>query len=194
MSPNKSLKLDCYVDSDFGGLFAAEDCQNPMCAESRTGYVLLFSCVHILWVSKMQTQIALSTMEAEYITLSQSMRDLIPVREILKEIKGQMLGEEDLSPKCSSRSNAFKDANGEEDIPQSTVFEDNAACLQMARMPNLSPRTKHIEIPLHWYRSKVMDLSIEIQAIGTDQQWADQYTKSLCAEKFVKQRKATQGW
>jgi hypothetical protein len=39
-----------------------------------------------------------------------------------------------------------------------------------------------------------MDLSIEIQAIGTDQQWADQYTKGLCAEKFVKQRKAIQGW
>jgi hypothetical protein len=89
-------------------------------------------------------------MEAEYIALSQSMRDLIPVREILKEIKAQMLGKEDFSPQCSSRSNAFKDANGEEDIPQSTVFEDNAACLQMARMPKLSPRTKHIAIPLHW--------------------------------------------
>jgi hypothetical protein len=37
MSPDKSLKLDCYVDSYFGGLFAAEDCQNPMCAKSRTG-------------------------------------------------------------------------------------------------------------------------------------------------------------
>jgi hypothetical protein len=33
----------------------------------------------------MQTQIALSTMEAEYIALSQAMRDLIPIREILKE-------------------------------------------------------------------------------------------------------------
>ena len=34
----------------------------------------------------MQTQVALSTMEAEYIALSQSMRDLIPIREILKEL------------------------------------------------------------------------------------------------------------
>jgi hypothetical protein len=89
---------------------------------------------------------------------------------------------------------AFKDAKGEEEIPQSTVYEDNTACLQMARMPKLSPRTKHIEIPLHWYRSKVLDLSIEIQAIGTDQQWADQYTKGLFGKKFIKQRKAIQGW
>jgi hypothetical protein len=60
----------------------------------------------------MQTQIAISTMEAKYIALSQSMRDLIPVREILKEIKAHMLGEEDFSPKCSSKSKAFKDATG----------------------------------------------------------------------------------
>jgi hypothetical protein len=105
-----------------------------------------------------------------------------------------MLGVQDFSPKCSSRSKAFKDATGEEVILQSTVYEDNPACLQMARMPKLSPRTKHIAIPLHWYRSKVLDLSIEIQAIGTDKQWADQYTKGLCAEKFIKQRKAIQGW
>jgi hypothetical protein len=105
-----------------------------------------------------------------------------------------MLGEEDFSPKCSSRSKAFKDATGEEEIPQSTIHEDNAACLQMARMPKLSPRTKHIAIPLHWYRLRVLGLSIEIQAIGTDQHRADQYTKGLCAEKFIKQRKAIQGW
>jgi hypothetical protein len=142
----------------------------------------------------MQTQISLYTMEAEYIYLSQLMRDLIPVREILKEIKNHMLGEDDFSPKCSSRSMAFKDSTDEEKNPQSTVYEDNAACLHMARMPKLSPRTKHIAIPLHWCRSKVLDLSIEIQAIGTDQQWADQYTKGLCAEKFIKQRKAIQGW
>jgi hypothetical protein len=186
MSPEKRLKLDCYVDSDFVGFFASEDRHNPMCTKSITGYVLLFSGVPILWVSKMKTQIDLSTMEAEYIALSQSMIDLLPVREILKEIKNHMLGEFDFSQKYSSRSKAFKYATGEEEISQSTVYEDNAACLHMARMPKLSPSTKHIAIPLHWYRSKVLYLSIEIQAIRKDQQWADQYTKGLCAEKFIK--------
>jgi hypothetical protein len=61
---------------------------------------------------------ALYTMEAEYIALSQSMRDLIPVCEILKEIKAKMIVEDDFSPKCSSRSKAFKESNGEEVIPQ----------------------------------------------------------------------------
>ena len=40
----------------------------------------------VMWVPKMQTQIALSTMEAKHIALSQSMRNLIPIREVLKEI------------------------------------------------------------------------------------------------------------
>jgi hypothetical protein len=82
--PDKSWKVDCYVDSDFAGLNKAEHDQDPVSAKSRTRYVIKFCNVPILWVSKMQTQIALSTMEAEYIALSKSMRDLITIREILK--------------------------------------------------------------------------------------------------------------
>jgi hypothetical protein len=83
--PDGTEKIDCYVDSDFAGLFSVEDKQQPISAKSRTGYVIMYSGVPIIWVSKMQTKIAFSTMEAEYIALSQSMRDLIPIREIPKE-------------------------------------------------------------------------------------------------------------
>jgi len=44
-----------------------EDKQSPDCAKSRTGFVIFFSGVPILWVSKLQNQVALSTLEAEYI-------------------------------------------------------------------------------------------------------------------------------
>ena len=37
----------------------------------------------IVWVGKIQTEIVLSTTEAEYISLSLSMRDLIPLKQIL---------------------------------------------------------------------------------------------------------------
>ena len=36
----------------------------------------------------MQTQCAISTMESEYLVLSQSMHNLIPLREIMKELMG----------------------------------------------------------------------------------------------------------
>ena len=74
-SPN--LALD--ADADFAGLWGQEDDQDPVCVKSRTGYVLLFGGCPLLWVSKRQTEIALSTMEAEHETLSQSMRDLLPM-------------------------------------------------------------------------------------------------------------------
>jgi hypothetical protein len=61
-------------------------------AKSRSGYVIKFCDVPIIWVSRMQTRIALSTMEAEYIALSQSMRDLIKIREILSEIMLEIFG------------------------------------------------------------------------------------------------------
>ena len=83
--PTSDQRVDCYVDADFAGLFAIENNEDPISVKSRTGYVILYKGSHLLWVSKMQTQIALSTMEAEYIALSQAMRDLIPIREILKE-------------------------------------------------------------------------------------------------------------
>ena len=41
----------------------------------------------MLWVSKLQTKVALSSTEAEYIALSQSLRETTPVMELLKGIK-----------------------------------------------------------------------------------------------------------
>jgi hypothetical protein len=51
--PNKSNKIDFHVDSDFAGLFAVEDGIKPICAKSRTGNVIKYCDVPILWVSKM---------------------------------------------------------------------------------------------------------------------------------------------
>jgi hypothetical protein len=84
LSGTRDNEIDCHVDADFAGLFGVEDGQESVSVKSRTGYVIFFCGVPLLWVSKLQTQIALSTCEAEYIALSQSMRDLIPIRETLK--------------------------------------------------------------------------------------------------------------
>jgi hypothetical protein len=40
----------------------------------------------LLWILKLQTQVALSTKEAEYVALLQSMRDFIPIQQLLEEI------------------------------------------------------------------------------------------------------------
>ena len=78
--------MDCYVDADFAGLWSFEGDQDPVCVKSRTGYVLMLGGCPLIFKSKLQTEIALSTLEAEYIALSQSMRELLPLRNLLQEV------------------------------------------------------------------------------------------------------------
>ncbi len=61
----KGLTLhDCYPDADFAGLWTRDDKQDPHCVRSRTGYVICLADCPVLWKSQLQTEIALSTMEA----------------------------------------------------------------------------------------------------------------------------------
>ena len=68
----------------------------------------------------------------------------------------------------------------------------------MQRVLNLqgdqTPRTKHIAIPYHWFRTKVEQMEISIDPISTDKQLADKFTKSLTLDKFLKGRKDLMGW
>ena len=66
-NPSKKLVVDFYVDEDFAGLWRHEDPQDSICARSRTGFVITFSNCPLLWVSKLQTEISLSTLHSEYV-------------------------------------------------------------------------------------------------------------------------------
>ena len=125
---NKKFALDCYVDADFAGLWQYEDDQDPISVKSRTGYMLIFDGCPLLWVSKLQMEITLSTTEAEYIALSQSMRDLLPTKELIVELLPQF---------------GIKLENV---TTYSTVFEDNQGAIALENAPKLTPRTKHIGI------------------------------------------------
>ena len=106
----------------------------------------------ILWVSKMQTQCALSTMESEYLALSQAMRDIVPLREIMKEINKEVFDNVIHMPKYTAKSKSFSDIVStaqENPLPKSKVNEDNEAYLKFAQLPRLTPRTKHIVVPYH---------------------------------------------
>ena len=121
-TPSKEFAIDCYVDSDFAGLYGSEDSHDPVCAKSRTGYVITLAGCPLLWVSKLQTTIALSTMEAEYQALSASCRDLIPLRQICKEASEALK----ITERFIVRSH-------------SKIYKDNSACLSQATMAKMTP-------------------------------------------------------
>ena len=74
--PNEGIK--CYVDANFAGGYCNDTKDDPISVYSRIGYVIFYFGCPVLWVSKLQAEISLSTVEAEYVALSTAMRDLIP--------------------------------------------------------------------------------------------------------------------
>jgi hypothetical protein len=75
------------VDSDFTGLWSHKNSHLCESAMSRAGYIIMYcGCPIHCWVSKLQSKIALSTTEAEYIALSMYLHDLLPIKTILAEL------------------------------------------------------------------------------------------------------------
>ena len=176
--PNADLQLDCYVDADFAGLWNYENDQDPVCVKSRTGYVMTLGGCPIQWSSKLQTEIALSTTEAEYIALSQAMRELLPLRRLLLEIALAM------------ELPGVKDS-----VIKSTVFEDNNGAIATAKSVKMTPRTKQIAVKYHFFKSHISDESgISLDKIDTNLQKADILTKGMAPQKFVEMRTILCGW
>uniref|UniRef100_A0A7S2R407 Uncharacterized protein n=1 Tax=Eucampia antarctica TaxID=49252 RepID=A0A7S2R407_9STRA len=80
-----------------------------------------------------------------------SMRNIIPLREVLKELLTNVtiLSTEEVDIKTSAYSKASSDVNSKVQVlpPPSTIYEDNAARLKFSRLSTLTPRTKHIAVP-----------------------------------------------
>ena len=129
----------------------------------------------ITWGSKLQTEIALSTTESKYIALSTAMREVIPFLGLMQEIAG-IFG-------LLTRKPVFK----------CTVREDNDSCITVANSPKFTPRTKHIAIKCHHFRSFVSSGKIVINPIDANEQLADMLTKPLKAKPFCCLRQKLMG-
>ena len=91
MKPDlKNLQLDLFADADFADIYSTKNKQDPISVKSQRGLLINFGEFSILWSSKLQSEIFLSTLEAEYIILSQEMRELIGRKSLLAELGAQM--------------------------------------------------------------------------------------------------------
>jgi hypothetical protein len=170
--------LTCYCDASFAGEWNKDIAEfNPVTAKSPSGYMIKYGNCPVVWSSKLQTEIALSTTEAEYVALSQSLREVIPTIELLKEL-------------------ASHDFSFDDSVPEvhCNVFEDNEGTIEMARLPKMRPRTKHMNIKYHHFRQAVSDGWITIHHVPSQFQLADIFTKSLVNTLFTNLRKMIMGW
>ena len=174
--PDKTKSIDNYVDASFAGDWNTECSEEPTSVMSRTGYVISYANCPIIWCSKLMTEIALSTTESEYMALSLSMRDVIPLMELLKELK-EVVPSEDSAPTIHC-----------------TIFEDNKGCIDLVETPRMRPRTKHIALKYHHFRSFVKNKTVSIRYVETTLQRGDIFTKALNDVLFTKLRRLINGW
>ena len=180
LNPSDALHLDCYPDADYAGLlWNHEDSNDPHCVRSRTGYVITLAHCPVIWASKMQTEIALSTMEAEYIALSTACRDLFPLIDKLVEIFAIL----DLPFVAGSNMHI-------------RIHEDNAGTLTLGKLEprRMTPRSKHYAVKYHWFREHLGPRNIELVKIASENQLGDIFTKGLGSTAFKRLRQQLMGW
>jgi hypothetical protein len=58
----------------------------------------------------------------------------------------------------------------------------------------MTPRTKHIAVKYHWFRSHLVDGEIEAVRVDSKFQKADIFTKELTRNEFQEKRRMLVGW
>ncbi|KAI2501363.1 hypothetical protein MHU86_13099 [Fragilaria crotonensis] len=153
---------------------------DPDTARSRTGYVILYASCPVIWASKLQSEIALSTTESEYLAISTATREVLPLMELVQEMQEHGCGLTATTPRLHCR-----------------VFEDNSGAIELAtsvKNPKMRPRTRHINTKYHHFRNKVQDGTISIHSVSTEDMLADILTKICNEETHTKLRKQLMGW
>jgi len=128
-----------YANADFAGLWTAKDHNDQICVRSRTGCVITLGGVLITWTSTLHTKITTSNMRAEYIALSMSLKELLPISRLLNKI-------------CE-RTNKQRDDN----TKICRIFEDNEAAIEIAKsqLSKITLQSKHFAVKYHWFRKRL---------------------------------------
>ena len=84
--PDLHAGFTCHVDATWAGHWLKSQLNDKTCALAQTGFLIWYVNCLIVWGSKMQTLVVLSTTEAEIIALSSALREVIHLQNLLKEL------------------------------------------------------------------------------------------------------------
>ncbi|GFT73384.1 retrovirus-related Pol polyprotein from transposon TNT 1-94 [Trichonephila clavipes] len=151
LSKIKSLKLRCYSDSDFA--------TNRNDRVSMGGFITFIDETPISWRTFKQKSVSLSTMEAEYVSLTEAAKEFIWLKNVIDN----------------------KSLNLE--LSENVMFCDNQATISFSKSPVENCRTKHIDVRYHFLRNLIYDKVFQIKYIGTKNNLADIFTKPMVKGK-----------
>lgn len=141
-----------YADADWGS--------NIDDRRSYTGFAFKLSNASVSWDSRKQRTVAMSSTEAEYMSLSDSTKEAIHLRRFLIDIIGHQ--------------------------ETTIIFNDNQGAGLLSKNPIFHNRTKHMDVRHHFVRQNVMEKNINVEYLSTEEMPADVLTKSLSSPKHNK--------
>lgn len=149
-------ELHAYSDANW-----AEDKETR---KSNSGYFCSLNGGAVSWSCKKQELISLSTTEAEYVALSETCKEIIWLKRLVK----------------------FFDVDLRKNI---VVFTDSQSCLKMIKNDKFSNRTKHIDTRYHFVKDLVSRNEVQLIYVETENNVADMFTKPLGPIKIQALRK-----
>ena len=142
--------IEGYMDADY-----TEDLDDK---RSTMGYVFTFGGGLICWKFMIQSLVALSTNESEYMVVAEAINESLWLTGLVKELG----------------------------IQQSRVqlYYDSESAIYLAKNQVYHARTKHIDVRFHKIRELVSSSELVLEKVHTSDNAVDMLTKLITIEKF----------
>ncbi|XP_036341057.1 secreted RxLR effector protein 161-like [Rhagoletis pomonella] len=152
------LRYSKESGSDIYGFCDADYASDVDKRRSCTGYIFKLSNAAVTWHSKRQPTVALSTTEAEYLSMSAAVREALWLKQFVNEL----------------------DRSSTNTIP---INCDNMSSIELAEVEGFRNRTKHIDVRHHHIRDMINEGVVSIKYIPSEEMAADNLTKAVPRDK-----------
>ncbi|OWZ13835.1 polyprotein [Phytophthora megakarya] len=145
------VELTAYTDADWGS--------NLDDRRSVSGTMVMISGAPVVFKSKYQRMVVLSSAEAVYMALCQCTQEVLWTRAMLKDLVHKQVG-------------------------ATQVFEDNQNAIAVESNAGYNATTKHMDIKHHFIRENVARDIIDVNYVSTKDQLADMLMKGLGTKRL----------
>jgi hypothetical protein len=144
-------ELVAYSDADWAG--------DTKDSKSTSGVLMMMNGGPLVWSSRKQTCVSVSTTESEYVAMCAAAKEIVWLRGLLGD--------------CDKKQ-----------AEPTPLFCDNMGAVALIKNPVFHRRSKHINVQYNYTRSLEDDLTLEVSHVGTEEQLADFLTKPLATRKL----------